>query len=95
MKYDLDNRIVKVECAGGFQPPSSSEEGEYRYDAMGRRIIRKEGSDETALIWWGNSENAEQCDWIGSILDEGLKPVARRVKHAMPCMLNQYEHGAG
>ena len=51
VNYDLDNRINKVDVDG--------DEAEYRYDAMGRRVLRKEGSNTTALIWWGNSECAE------------------------------------
>ena len=51
MEYDLDNRIIKVDV--------DNSDVEYRYDALGRRVIRKEGSTTTALIWWGNSECAE------------------------------------
>ena len=51
VEYDLDNRITKVEV--------DNDEVAYRYDAFGRRIIRKEGSTKTALIWWGDSECAE------------------------------------
>jgi RHS repeat-associated protein len=49
--YDLENRITKVDV--------NNSDVEYRYDALGRQIIRKEGSTETALLWWGNSECAE------------------------------------
>ena len=42
VEYDLDNRMSKVEADG--------DEVEYRYDAMGRRVLRKEGSNTTALI---------------------------------------------
>ena len=49
--YDLDNRMSKVEVDGN--------EVEYRYDAMGRRVFREESNNTKALIWWGNSENAE------------------------------------
>ncbi len=49
--YDLDNRISKAKV--GNQAVN------YRYDALGRRVARKEGSTKTALIWWGNSECAE------------------------------------
>ena len=49
--YDLDNRMNKVEVDGN--------EVEYRYDAIGRRVFREESNNTTALIWWGNSENAE------------------------------------
>ncbi|MFT5632428.1 MAG: RHS repeat-associated protein, partial [Rubritalea sp.] len=51
VEYDLDNRIIKVDV--------NNSDVEYRYDALGRRVIRKEGRTKTALIWWGNSENAE------------------------------------
>jgi len=51
VEYDLDNRIIKVDV--------DNNDVEYRYDALGRRVIRKEGSDKTALLWWGNSECAE------------------------------------
>jgi RHS repeat-associated protein len=49
--YDLENRITKVDV--------NNSDVEYRYDALGRQIIRKEGSTETALLWWRNSECAE------------------------------------
>lgn len=51
VNYDLENRIIKVDV--------NNSDVEYRYDALGRQIIRKEGSTQTALIWWGNSECAE------------------------------------
>ncbi len=51
VEYDLDNRITKVDV--------NNTDVEYRYDALGRRVIRKQGSTTSALIWWGNSENAE------------------------------------
>jgi RHS repeat-associated protein len=51
VEYDLDNRIIKVDV--------DNNDVEYRYDALGRRVIRKEGSTKTALLWWGNSECAE------------------------------------
>jgi RHS repeat-associated protein len=51
VEYDLDNRVITVDV--------NNSDVEYRYDALGRRVIRKEGSDKTTLIWWGNSENAE------------------------------------
>ncbi len=51
VEYDLDNRVITVDV--------NNSDVEYRYDALGRRVIRKEGSDKTALIWWGNSENAK------------------------------------
>jgi RHS repeat-associated protein len=51
LDYDFENRITKVDV--------NNSEVEYRYDAFGRQIIRKEGSTQTALLWWGNSECAE------------------------------------
>ncbi|MGJ8657255.1 MAG: RHS repeat domain-containing protein [Akkermansiaceae bacterium] len=51
VEYDLDNRITKVDV--------DNDDVEYRYDALGRRVIRKEGTTTIALIWWGNSECAE------------------------------------
>ena len=51
VNYDLENRINKVDVDGT--------DVEYRYDAMGRRVLRKEGNTTTALIWWANSECAE------------------------------------
>jgi uncharacterized protein (TIGR02594 family) len=49
--YDLENRITKVDV--------NNSDVEYRYDAIGRQIIRKEGSTETAILWWGDSKCAE------------------------------------
>ena len=66
---------------------------EYRYDAFGRRIIRKEGSTKTALLWWGNSECTEQCRGTRGILDVGAA-VARRVKTRVESF-HQYKHHAG
>jgi RHS repeat-associated protein len=57
VNYDLDNRIIKVDV--------NTSDVEYRYDALGRRTIRKEGSTETALLWWGNSECAEYVHGAG------------------------------
>ena len=85
LEYDLDNRLSKADVDG--------EDVEYRYDAFGRRIIRKEGSTKTALLWWGNSECAEQCRGIGGILDVGVA-VARRVKTRVESF-HQYKHQAG
>ncbi len=51
------------------------------------RTVASNGSTTTynaTLVW-----NAERCDRTGSIMDGG-EAAARRVKHAMPCMLNQY-----
>ncbi len=41
MKYDLDNRVITVDV--------NNSDVEYRYDALGRRVIRKEGSDKYLL----------------------------------------------
>ena len=49
--YDVENRITQVDV--------DNDDVEYRYDAFGRRTIRKEGSDEKVLLWWGSSECAE------------------------------------
>ena len=57
VEYDLENRITKVDV--------DNDDVEYRYDAFGRRVIRKEGSTTTALIWWGNSECAEHKHQAG------------------------------
>ena len=40
VEYDLDNRITKVDV--------NNTDVEYRYDALGRRVIRKEGSTTSA-----------------------------------------------
>ena len=57
MSYDLDNRIITADV--------DNNDVEYRYDAFGRRVIRKEGSTTSALIWWGNSECAEHKHQAG------------------------------
>ena len=57
VNYDLDNRINKVDVDGT--------DVEYRYDAMGRRVLRKESNTTTALIWWGNSECSEHKHQAG------------------------------
>jgi YD repeat-containing protein len=62
VEYDLDNRIIKVDV--------DSDDVEYRYDALGRRVIRKEGSTKTALIWWVNSENAEYEQSAGQFCNQ-------------------------
>ncbi len=51
MTYDPDNRIITIKA--GKRTVS------YRYDALGRRVIRIEGTKRNALIWWGNSECSE------------------------------------
>jgi len=57
VNYDLDNRIVTADV--------DNDDVEYRYDAFGRRVIRKEGTTKSALIWWGNSECAEHKHQAG------------------------------
>ena len=51
MEYDLDNRINSVRVTDRTRV-------RYRYDAFGR-VLRRRGSNTTALIWWGDSECAE------------------------------------
>ena len=41
VEYDLDNRVITVDV--------NNSDVEYRYDALGRRVIRKEGSDKYLL----------------------------------------------
>ena len=53
MTYDLDKRIRTIKA--GKRTVSYR----YRYDALGRRVIRIEGTKRNALIWWGNSECSE------------------------------------
>ena len=60
VNYDLDNRIIKVDVN-----PAAAGTVEYRYDAFGRQIIRKEGSTETAFLWWGKSECVEYVHGAG------------------------------
>jgi RHS repeat-associated protein len=57
-EWDLDNRIVKSEGSG-------YSDIEYRYDALGRRIVRKQGSDKEVLLWWGNTEQSEHKHQAG------------------------------
>ena len=57
VNYDLDNRINKVDVDGT--------DVEYRYDAMGRRVLRKESNTTIALIWWGSSECSEHKHQAG------------------------------
>lgn len=49
--WDIDNRIVKAE--------GSYTDIEYRYDALGRRIVRTQGTNKQVLLWWGNTEQSE------------------------------------
>ncbi len=57
LEYDQDNRLHKAIVG--------SQDVEYRYDAFGRQVIRKQGTNKTALIWWGHSENAEYTHGAG------------------------------
>lgn len=57
-EWDIDNRIVKSEGSGYTDI-------EYRYDALGRRIVRKQGSDKEVLLWWGNTEQSEHKHQAG------------------------------
>ncbi|MDB9742091.1 hypothetical protein OAB00_04505, partial [Akkermansiaceae bacterium] len=50
--YDLDNRIYEIDMDGG-------DTIELAYDALGRRVFRKNGSDEQTYLWWGDQEIAE------------------------------------
>jgi len=56
--WDLDNRIVKSEGSG-------YSDIEYRYDALGRRIVRKQGTNKEVLLWWGNTEQSEHKHQAG------------------------------
>lgn len=56
--WDLDNRIIKAEGNGYTDI-------EYRYDALGRRIVRKQGSDKEVLLWWNNTEQSEHKHQAG------------------------------
>jgi RHS repeat-associated protein len=38
---------------------------EYRYDALGRRIVRKQGTNKEVLLWWGNTEQSEHKHQAG------------------------------
>ena len=51
MTYDPDNRIITIKA--GKRTVS------YRYNALGRRVIRIEGTKRNAIIWYGNSECSE------------------------------------
>lgn len=57
-EWDLDNRIVKSEGSGYTDI-------EYRYDALGRRIVRKQGTNKEVLLWWGNTEQSEHKHQAG------------------------------
>ena len=49
--WDIDNRIVKAD--GSYTDIT------YRYDALGRRIVRTQGTNKEVLLWWGNTEQSE------------------------------------
>jgi hypothetical protein len=50
--WDLDNRIVEADGTGYSNI-------EYRYDALGRRIVREQGTSKEVLLWWNNTEQSE------------------------------------
>jgi RHS repeat-associated protein len=57
-EWDIDNRIVKSEGSG-------YSDIEYRYDALGRRIVREQSGDKEVLLWWGNTEQSEHKHQAG------------------------------
>ena len=73
--YDLDNRINRIEMNGGATI-------ELAYDALGRRVFRKNGSDEKAYLWWGDQETSEHESSAG-------QPVIQNDLWAHPAVLNQ------
>ena len=73
--YDLDNRINRIEMNGGVII-------ELAYDAFGRRVFRKNGSDETAYLWWGDQETSEHESSAG-------QPVIQNDLWAHPITLNK------
>jgi RHS repeat-associated protein len=56
--WDLDNRIVEADGTGYSNI-------EYRYDALGRRIVRKQGTSKEVLLWWNNTEQSEHKHQAG------------------------------
>ena len=56
--WDLDNRIVEADGTGYSAI-------EYRYDALGRRIVRKQGANKEVLLWWNNTEQSEHKHQAG------------------------------
>ncbi|MFD2160623.1 RHS repeat domain-containing protein [Rubritalea tangerina] len=50
--YDLDNRLKRVEL-------DNNTDVDMVYDALGRRVLIDNGSDETFFTWWGDQEVAE------------------------------------
>jgi RHS repeat-associated protein len=56
--WDLDNRIVEADGTGYSNI-------EYRYDALGRRIVREQGTSKEVLLWWSNTEQSEHKHQAG------------------------------
>jgi RHS repeat-associated protein len=56
--WDLDNRIIEADGTGYSKI-------EYRYDALGRRIVRKQGTKKEVLLWWNNTEQSEHKHQAG------------------------------
>jgi RHS repeat-associated protein len=56
--WDLDNRIVEADGTGYSNI-------EYRYDALGRRIVRDQGTNQEVLLWWNNTEQSEHKHQAG------------------------------
>ncbi|MFC4995056.1 RHS repeat-associated core domain-containing protein [Rubritalea tangerina] len=50
--YDLDNRLKRVEL-------DNNTDVDMVYDALGRRVLIDNGTDETFYTWWGDQEVAE------------------------------------
>ena len=73
--YDIDNRIFKVETAAGSTIEMS-------YDAHSRRVFRKDGTEKTTYLWWGDQECAEHQSQTG-------QPVIQNDLWAHPTTLNQ------
>ena len=73
--YDIDNRIFKVETAAGSTI-------EMTYDAHSRRVFRKDGTEKTTYLWWGDQECAEHQSQTG-------QPVIQNDLWAHPTTLNQ------
>ena len=73
--YDLDNRIYEIRMDNG-------DKIELQYDALGRRVFRKQGSDETAFLWWGDQETSEHESKAG-------QPVIQNDLWAHPTALNK------
>ena len=56
--WDLDNRIIEADGTGYSNI-------EYRYDALGRRIVREQGTNQEVLLWWKNTEQSEHKHQAG------------------------------